>query len=769
MKKTFTRLLVSFLLISTTCAQTALAQTTETTLQAQDLIPTSADIILETNTKITNPLYDSLTKQVNTITEIGSEILELAKDNIVTIALDNTSTAASTISMTMEMTPENFTKILKTTNATEIETYEGIKIYNFDNTFYSALIQNLFVMASTPEQIKTMINNQIKSSNTLASSIPYTSLSNHDLPDSFIKLYFNPTIFMEHLGKEAASNDFSIENIAKNTPYANLIRALDGIKISANQNDHGLGFEMALHADSAKLETTGLNLAKNNFTPSLYQMLSGKDLIYYQEKNNLSEQISNALQMPELTQNILDELNNLKTEFKKETQIDFDQELLPLLNGQYMITLHNTNQLLPAVTAIFKVSDTNKAGKIALKFSQYLQKKLNEQQTNAAMKFFSYNISSAGGTSFYDFTIYLKSFDDYTPDTNQLDTLTDEATTIHLRFAVTTDNYLVISTLPDLESMFRKNSAGLLDNTKLKTIFTNPSSQVNEVAYLDLDAVHQYIDILMNFFNTDKARKTAINKVLAPWHALLIRSYATKDSIWLNAQLNMDTSLLSDFAENISRLMTTFNSNSSHDFENDTKTMTPSLNKLSASKKFCDVSANDWFYPYINDLSSKNIITGYSDGCFHPSAAITRAEFVKMAMKALNKATTNIPNGYQPFKDVPPNSGDWYSKDVNMAAMLGYIKGYDDGTFGPNNTITRAEAIKILFNMSNTLKTTPIQHLPNPFIDVQHTDWFYIPVITASSKRALTGTTPDHFEPNRALNRAEAAKIIKILMDIEES
>ena len=98
-----------------------------------------------------------------------------------------------------------------------------------------------------------------------------------------------------------------------------------------------------------------------------------------------------------------------------------------------------------------------------------------------------------------------------------------------------------------------------------------------------------------------------------------------------------------------------------------------------------------WYNTAVSTLSNAGIIKGYDDGTFRPNAQISRAEFAAMACRFF-EATGALPGS--PFQDVYGNS--WYYSYVMQAYMNGIVKGYDDGSFRPNNPITRAEACAIV-------------------------------------------------------------------------
>ncbi len=106
---------------------------------------------------------------------------------------------------------------------------------------------------------------------------------------------------------------------------------------------------------------------------------------------------------------------------------------------------------------------------------------------------------------------------------------------------------------------------------------------------------------------------------------------------------------------------------------------------------YTDVAEDAWYNNAISTLVNMGIISGYSDGTFRPDAAITRAEFTKIAVSFFDYAD----DGYSGrFSDV--SGGSWYATFVDAAADMGLIEGYGDGTFRPDAGITRAEACAIV-------------------------------------------------------------------------
>lgn len=106
------------------------------------------------------------------------------------------------------------------------------------------------------------------------------------------------------------------------------------------------------------------------------------------------------------------------------------------------------------------------------------------------------------------------------------------------------------------------------------------------------------------------------------------------------------------------------------------------------SNTFSDVPKGCWAANYIGHMQQFGIITGYSDGSFRPDAPVTRAEFAAIASR-FEKLT----EGSKSFTDVPDTY--WAARYIDFAATRGWVTGYSDGTFKPENTITRAEVAAV--------------------------------------------------------------------------
>ena len=140
------------------------------------------------------------------------------------------------------------------------------------------------------------------------------------------------------------------------------------------------------------------------------------------------------------------------------------------------------------------------------------------------------------------------------------------------------------------------------------------------------------------------------------------------------------------------------------------------------SNTFSDVAKSHWAANYIGYMQQFGIITGYADGSFRPDASVTRAEFAAIASRF-----ERLTEGTKSFSDVP--SSHWAAKYINFAATRGWVNGYADGTFQPNNSITRAEVAAVTCRLleRNADQSYIRSHLSElrAFTDVSESHWAY--------------------------------------------
>ncbi len=171
-----------------------------------------------------------------------------------------------------------------------------------------------------------------------------------------------------------------------------------------------------------------------------------------------------------------------------------------------------------------------------------------------------------------------------------------------------------------------------------------------------------------------------------------------------------------------------------------------------------------WSQDYIDTLYRNCIVDGKTENLFHPTDNISRAELVKIALGSFKLGTSSYE---RLFQDV--FASNWFAPYVIRAAKLGIVEGYiiNEQTlpfFKPNQSVTRAEAVKILLTAKGI---TDFGSLETKFADVSKTDWFYPYVTYLENKGVIEGYTgTGKFRPNNYITREEAGKVAVLITDL---
>ncbi len=170
----------------------------------------------------------------------------------------------------------------------------------------------------------------------------------------------------------------------------------------------------------------------------------------------------------------------------------------------------------------------------------------------------------------------------------------------------------------------------------------------------------------------------------------------------------------------------------------------------SAATTFKDIRGH-WAKSYIQKATDLGLINGYKDGTFRPDQDVTRAEFTKMLNTTLGNNTLVDVD----FSDVV--SEQWFCADVCKGVAAGYINGYTDGTFLPDNNISRQEAAVIL---ARILPTAGAGQSADTYADAAEiAAWAKPSMEKIIGRKYMTGAD-NQMMPTAALTRAQAAKII---------
>lgn len=183
----------------------------------------------------------------------------------------------------------------------------------------------------------------------------------------------------------------------------------------------------------------------------------------------------------------------------------------------------------------------------------------------------------------------------------------------------------------------------------------------------------------------------------------------------------------------------------------------------SISSAFSDVKESDWFYSTVNEVYSLGLMEGEGGGLFNPSGSLTRAQMVKIL--ANFDGVTDLKNDISTdFSDV--SAGQWYTGVVAWAAENEYVLGMDDGTFHPNDPITREQMCTILTRYL-TDNGFAVDGEATPFSDdASISGYAKESVYFCSTLGLILGMGDGTFSPGTNATRAQAATILLRMCDL---
>ncbi len=178
-----------------------------------------------------------------------------------------------------------------------------------------------------------------------------------------------------------------------------------------------------------------------------------------------------------------------------------------------------------------------------------------------------------------------------------------------------------------------------------------------------------------------------------------------------------------------------------------------------AALSFTDVNGK-WFEMYVVKAINYGIVSGYDESnLFRPNNPVTRAEFCMMVNNAFGLTEKTDIN----FSDV--ESGKWYYDSIAIGINTGYILGYDDNTFKPNNNISRQEAAVIGERLLPYDRKVANLSKYSDYGKVA--DWSYAAVQRIVEREYMGAYDDGKLHPTDALTRAQAVKIICDIVDKE--
>jgi hypothetical protein len=177
--------------------------------------------------------------------------------------------------------------------------------------------------------------------------------------------------------------------------------------------------------------------------------------------------------------------------------------------------------------------------------------------------------------------------------------------------------------------------------------------------------------------------------------------------------------------------------------------------------RFSDVPQDLWARPYIEALTQRGIIAGYTDGTFRPDEPVTRAAFAAQLNKAFDETTSaGTPQNSIDYKDIAPDF--WASSGIQGATQKGFVRGYPGNVFRPQQEISKLQALLAL-NSGLKLAVPPTpERVLQTYQDAAKIPPYATNAVAAVTQAGLVVNHPNaqQLNPDILITRAEAAALI---------
>ena len=180
------------------------------------------------------------------------------------------------------------------------------------------------------------------------------------------------------------------------------------------------------------------------------------------------------------------------------------------------------------------------------------------------------------------------------------------------------------------------------------------------------------------------------------------------------------------------------------------------------SSPFADVSEGDWYYEAVRFVQERGLMNGYSDGQFGPNDNLSRAQLAQILFNKEGKPGVNY---LMDFSDVADEA--WYAEAIRWAASQGIVGGYGNGTFGPDDPITREQLAVMLWRYSGSPAATNKELY---FNDTDEISGFALEALRwAMENGILNGYDDGRLAPMGQATRAQAAQMLKNFIENQEA
>ena len=183
--------------------------------------------------------------------------------------------------------------------------------------------------------------------------------------------------------------------------------------------------------------------------------------------------------------------------------------------------------------------------------------------------------------------------------------------------------------------------------------------------------------------------------------------------------------------------------------------------KPSTTGIYNDVKSTDWYADAVKTLTEKGIVSGDGTGYFYPTNNVTREQFVKMILEAIE---VEVSAGNVSFADV--TSGAWYEAYIATAVTNGIVNGVGDGKFGVGTNITRQDMAVLIERVLNFKNIEVEKAEVEPFADAANVADYAQNAVANMKAIGLIKGYDNNYNPKDNLTRAEAATVISSLLEL---
>ncbi len=654
-------------------------------------------------------------------------------------------------------------------------------IYLTDGDFYFSYKDGNLLAASREGLISDLLNQTAPDS--ISKHPDFQYLTSKSSPESFLKFFINFENIPDMDATEMMIGDTTIVDLVKSEGFS-LTQTANGFTGLVTVAP---GTEFPLQSD------------KYSFTPDLYKKTSAKNILLYSESFKWAENLKDSLtllmsmQDSDMEVDAAEIFQEIADSIVEVSGLDPETDMAPLFQNRSSFAVHTETdqQYFPTFTIVSEVDGQESLANASLDklhahvlnsvaegfdaaYERELEWRVDMEEwyadspdlmptplpdkEEARKHFYTESSATVDGITYNQITINTDAspysyFNNY-----ELEITPDPLATWVLSTAVTSDGLMIITSKKDLSSVIATDG-GLSNDSEWASNFQSKSAI--EVSYINISTLSEYIAYLGNLSGGDVFEITEILDFLSAFKSIYGHSTFADGYFAGEFKLNMDMTKLEQIQEGLGAFI---DSLSERTLGTDNNFAYEELKFLSQENRFWDVDNDTWFAEHVEKMDRMNIMSGYNNNEFRPGQNITRAEFIKSVMATWEQlGYTLLTDTGSPFSDVP--SYRWYTPYVNTAHQLGLVEGYEDGTFRPDQPITRAEAAVIIANLLDDLLVSTGSPRVMQFNDVQTEDWFKDEVQKAFNADLVTGKNNFTFAPHDNLTRAETATLLSRLIE----